>query len=74
MAIVLNQIMNYNLNSNLRELYCKAKVYELLSLYFNRGQDANVEQCPFLVDESNVLKIKKPKTSLFSACLNHQRL
>ena len=61
MAIVLNQIMNYNLNSNLRELYCKAKVYELLSLYFNRGEDANVEQCPFLVDESNVLKIKKAK-------------
>jgi AraC-like DNA-binding protein len=61
MAIVLNQIMNYNLNSNLRELYCKAKAYELLSLYFNRGEDANIEQCPFLVDESNVLKIKKAK-------------
>ena len=61
MAIVLNQIINYNLNSNLRELYCKAKVYELLSLYFNRGEDANIEQCPFLEDESNVLKIKKAK-------------
>ena len=35
MAIVLNQIINYNLNTNLRELYCKAKVYELLSLYFS---------------------------------------
>ena len=61
MAIVLNQIINYNLNSNLRELYFKAKVYELLSLYFNRGEEANVEQCPFLVDESNVLKIKNAK-------------
>ena len=61
MAIVLNQIINYNLNSNLRELYCKAKVYELLSLYFNRGEDVNVEQCPFLADESNVKKIKAAK-------------
>ena len=61
MAIVLNQIINYNLNSNLRELYFEAKVYELLSLYFNRGEEANVEQCPFLVDESNVLKIKNAK-------------
>lgn len=61
MAIVLNQIINYNLNSNLRELYCKAKVYELLSLYFNRGEEANVEQCPFLADESNVIKIKQAK-------------
>ena len=61
MAIVLNQIINYNLNANLRELYCKAKVYELLSLYFNRGEDVNVEQCPFLADESNVKKIKAAK-------------
>ena len=61
MAIVLNQIINYNLNTNLRELYCKAKVYELLSLYFNKGEDVNVEQCPFLADESNVKKIKAAK-------------
>jgi AraC-like DNA-binding protein len=61
MAIVLNQIINYNLNTNLRELYSKAKVYELLSLYFNKGEDVNIEQCPFLADESNVLKIKEAK-------------
>lgn len=61
MAIVLNQIINYNLNTNLRELYSKAKVYELLSLYFNKGEDVNIEQCPFLADESNVLKIKAAK-------------
>jgi len=61
MAIVLNQIINYNLNTNLKELYSKAKVYELLSLYFNRGEDVNIEQCPFLADESNVIKIKAAK-------------
>ena len=61
MAIVLNQIINYSLNTNLRDLYYKAKVYELLSLYFNRGEDVNAEQCPFLADESNVIKIKAAK-------------
>lgn len=66
MAVVLNQIINYNLNSNLRELYFKAKVYELLSLYFNRGEDVNVEQCPFLADETNVLKIKQAKDIIIS--------
>lgn len=61
MAIVLNQIINYNLNTNLRQLYFKAKVYEILSLFFNIGEDVNIEQCPFLADESNVIKIKAAK-------------
>tara|TARA_B100000886_G_scaffold332952_1_gene286266 strand:- start:2388 stop:3308 length:921 start_codon:yes stop_codon:yes gene_type:complete len=61
MAIVLNQIINYNLNINLRQLYFKAKVYEILSLFFNIGEDINIEQCPFLADESNVIKIKAAK-------------
>jgi hypothetical protein len=30
-------------------------------LYFNRTEDPNAEQCPFLIDEDNVLKIKKAK-------------
>jgi len=42
-------------------LYFKGKVYELLSLYFNRPENADIEQCPFLVDEENVLKIRKAK-------------
>ncbi len=61
MAIVLNQLMNYNLNPTIKPLYFKAKAYELLSLYFNRPADADVEQCPFLADEENVSKIKKAK-------------
>jgi AraC-like DNA-binding protein len=61
MAIVLNQLINYNLNQSIKNLYFKGKAYELLSLYFNRTQDANIEQCPFLVDETNVIKIKKAK-------------
>ncbi|MCW8981015.1 MAG: AraC family transcriptional regulator [Altibacter sp.] len=61
MAIVLNQLMNYNLHPSIKPLYFKAKAYELLSLYFNRPAEANVEQCPFLADEDNVLKIKRAK-------------
>jgi len=61
MAIALNQLMNYNLHPSIKNLYCKGKAYELLSLYFNREEDVDIEQCPFLVDESNVSKIKKAK-------------
>lgn len=59
--IVLNQIFNYSLSSSMKKLYVKGKIYELLSLFFNRNEDANIEQCPFLVDEANVQKIKKAK-------------
>lgn len=61
MAIALSQIFHFNLHSSIKNLYYKSKGYELLSLYFNRNEDANAEQCPFLVDEDNVLKIKKAK-------------
>ena len=61
MAIVLNQLINFNLNQSIKTLYFKGKTYELLSLYFNRSEDTNIEQCPFLVDETNVIKIRKAK-------------
>ncbi|MFS4483606.1 helix-turn-helix transcriptional regulator [Hyunsoonleella sp. 2307UL5-6] len=61
MAVVLNQLINFSLNPSIKALYFKGKAYELLSLYFNRSEDANVEQCPFLIDETNVIKIRKAK-------------
>lgn len=66
MAIVLNQLINYNLNQSIKNLYFKGKAYELLSLYFNRSEDANIEQCPFLADETNVIKIRKAKDIIIS--------
>jgi len=66
MAIVLNQLINYSLNASIKQLYFKGKAYELLSLYFNRSEDADVEQCPFLVDETNVIKIRKAKDIIVS--------
>ncbi len=61
MAIVLSQLLHYNLNPSIKNLYYKGKGYELLSLYFNRSEDPDAEQCPFLIDEENVLKIRKAK-------------
>jgi AraC-like DNA-binding protein len=61
MAIAINQLINFNLHPSVRALYFKAKAYEILSLYFNRPADIDVEQCPFLTDEENVDKIKKAK-------------
>jgi AraC-like DNA-binding protein len=66
MAIVLSQLFHYNLNLFIKNLYYKGKGYELLSLYFNRSEDPNAEQCPFLIDEENVLKIKKAKEIMIS--------
>ena len=61
MAIVLSQLFHFNLHQSIKKLYFKGKVYELLSLYFNRTEDPDAEQCPFLVDEENVIKIRKAK-------------
>ena len=60
-AVVLNQMMNFNIHRSIETLYLKGKTYELLSLYFNHSGDADIEQCPFLVDEKNVLKIRHAK-------------
>ena len=38
-----------------------------MSLFFNKNEDTDVEQCPFLVDEENVRKIRKAKEII----LNH---
>ena len=65
-AVVLSQIMNYNLHPSIKDLYIKGKVYELISLYFNKSSDADIEQCPFLVDEDNVKRIRHAKEIVIS--------
>ncbi|SDS41113.1 AraC family transcriptional regulator [Gramella sp. MAR_2010_147] len=61
MAVVLNQLMNFNLTPSIKNLYFKAKAYELLSLYFNKAENPDLEQCPFLSDEENIKKIRRAK-------------
>ena len=60
-AVVLSQILHAKVHDSMKSLYFKGKVYELLSLYFNKSEDPSLEQCPFLVDEENVRKIRKAK-------------
>jgi len=60
-AVVLSQLMNYNLHQSVMELYLKGKILELIALYFNRMEDVAIEQCPFLVDEENVKRIRQAK-------------
>lgn len=61
MAIVLSQLYHFNLHQSIKNLYFKGKVYELLSHYFNRAEEPNAEQCPFLIDGENVIKIRRAK-------------
>jgi len=60
-AVVLSQILQAKVHDSMKSLYFKGKVYELLSLYFNKSEDPSVEQCPFLVDEKNIQKIRQAK-------------
>lgn len=59
--VVLHQILNANFQKNLQPLYLKGKVYELLTLYFNRTNEADIEQCPFLADQESISKIHRAK-------------
>ncbi|MEC4116559.1 helix-turn-helix transcriptional regulator [Myroides phaeus] len=66
MAIVLNQLFNFYMNPSIKKLYYTGKTYELLSLLFNQNEDQNLENCPFLSDEDDVVKIKKAKDIIIS--------
>ena len=59
--IVLQQIINSNVNSSIRNLYITGKTYELLSLHFQHDESNMAEYCPFLVDEQNVQEIRRAK-------------
>ena len=66
-AVVLSQILQLKIHDSIRSLYIKGKVYELLSLYFNKNEDPSTEKCPFLIDEENVQKIRAAKESKLSS-------
>ncbi len=64
--IVLNQMLHYSLHNAVKKLYFKAKVFELLSLYFHQSNQSEVEQCPFLADQVSMPKIKQAKEIIIS--------
>ena len=46
-AVVLSQILQLKIHDSIRSLYIKGKVYELLSLYFNKSEDPSTENVLF---------------------------
>ncbi len=60
-AVVLSQLWNEHMHPSVRSLYFRAKAYELLSLSFNRNADTQAEQCPILVDEAHLRRIRRAK-------------
>jgi AraC-like DNA-binding protein len=59
--LVLNQFFSGHMAPSNRKLYYQGKTLELLSLYFDKGETQQAENCPFLHDESNVEKIRLAK-------------
>lgn len=60
-SVILNQLVNYNLHPSVSSLYLRGKIYELIALLFNRGDDTLLEQCPYLVDEDHLKRIRRAK-------------
>ena len=69
-AVVLSQILQSKIHDSIKALYIKGKVYELLSLYFNKNEDPSIEQCPFLIDEENIRKIRRAKEIILQRMTN----
>ena len=69
-SIVLNEIKRFDIKSSTKNLFLKAKVYELFSHLYNRNRDLNIEQCPFLTNEENFKKIKKAKEIIITNMTN----
>ncbi|MDZ7847694.1 MAG: AraC family transcriptional regulator [Owenweeksia sp.] len=59
--VTLNQLFQSQVYGPARQVFHMAKSYELLALFFNREEGVDAEQCPFLKDEENVVKIRQAK-------------
>jgi AraC-like DNA-binding protein len=65
-AVILNQMYQQSLTLTMYKLYLRGKVFELMSLYFSKDKEMDIEQCPFLADDNNIKKIKKAKEIIIS--------
>ena len=52
---------NYDTDASINNLYLKAKIYELFSIIFQKDSQNNIEQCPFIMNDEQVRKIKLAK-------------
>ena len=59
--IILTQLITKQTNQNLRPIFIKGKVFELLSYYFSTHTENETEHCPYIANEETVSKIKHAK-------------
>lgn len=55
----VEQLISHSINTSFQKLYIRGKVFEILSLYFNETFNENIEQCPFVENTDDIVKIKK---------------
>ena len=63
-ANCVEQLITSSLNPSFHTLYVRGKVFEILSLYFDETFNKNIEQCPFVDNSDEIIKIKKAKDLL----------
>jgi AraC-like DNA-binding protein len=61
LRLVLDQVAHVSTIPTNERLYYIGKAFELLSFYFDRSNESDLANCPFLLDESNVEKIRQAK-------------
>ncbi len=64
LVLTINQLFQSNIQGAARDLFERAKAYEILALFFNKEEGTDAEQCPFLNDEDNVQRIRQAKLIL----------
>ncbi len=69
MYTVLEQLFFARVPENTKNLYMMGKVLEVLSLYFGAQDAFDISGCPYLKDESTVLKVHKAKELLLQNML-----
>ncbi|MCF6213688.1 MAG: AraC family transcriptional regulator [Flavobacteriaceae bacterium] len=69
-ANCVDQLKSNAFNNSFQSLYVKGKVFEILSLYFSETFNNTIEQCPFVANSDEIVKIKKAKELLIKDLLN----
>ncbi|PIV17541.1 MAG: AraC family transcriptional regulator [Flavobacteriales bacterium CG03_land_8_20_14_0_80_35_15] len=69
-ANCVEQLITNNYHNNFHSLYVRGKVFEILSLYFNETFNKDLEQCPFIANSDEIVKIKKAKELLIKDLLS----
>jgi len=61
MFLVLNQMLKYRTSTITKDLYLKSKIYEIFSLIFNSNHNTEIDQCPFIMNDEHLKKIRHAK-------------